>query len=170
MRHWNEVLLTWVRSDNTVWKFICSSELPRIPLITAVFGVVFYQNKIMLTKNKRGRELLGGHIEQGESIRDALIRELSEEGWVKESSIIYQQLFGYRKITSQEPVANRQGGWYPFPDSYIPHFICILDRIPGMFHGHEVEDAAFFSIDEVEQSQDITNDTKVIIHYALGLV
>ncbi|HSW65671.1 MAG TPA: NUDIX hydrolase [Bacillota bacterium] len=104
--------------------------------------------KIVLTKNDRGWEMLGGHIDDGESIEDALIREAQEEG----GFIPHQyKLFGYRKIIPKQPVANRTGGYYPFPVSYIPHYIATAEMPIVGTTGHEVIDSGLFSVAEVKK-------------------
>ncbi len=66
-------------SNGSSWEFDLSENMPDIKLISAVFSVpVYNKNNIALTKTHRGWELPGGHIDKGEKIENALIRETRE--------------------------------------------------------------------------------------------
>lgn len=115
------------------WKFFMTSYLPRPELCTAVFCLALNKdNTIVLTKTKRGWEMLGGHIEAGETIVDALFREAHEEGGYTPRRY---KLFGYREITSSQPIFAPDGRKYPFPKSFIPHFIAKSDLPLEEAHG-----------------------------------
>lgn len=52
--------------------------------VTSVHSYCFYQDKVLLVQVKeRGFNIPGGHIEAGESPKEALHREVYEEGYVK---------------------------------------------------------------------------------------
>jgi 8-oxo-dGTP pyrophosphatase MutT (NUDIX family) len=92
--------------------------------------------------------MLGGHVEPGETVEQALLRECLEEGGFTPENY---QLFGYRKITAKKPVPHNQkeNSFYPFPHGYIPHFISIstlpLEEPTGM----EIIERKAFSFDEL---------------------
>ncbi len=52
---------------------------PNKELISAVFLIAINGSKILAIQNERGWEVPGGHIEQGETHKEALIREVKEE-------------------------------------------------------------------------------------------
>ena len=52
---------------------------PKKELLSAVFLIALDGSKILAIKNERGWEIPGGHIEQGETYEEALIREVEEE-------------------------------------------------------------------------------------------
>jgi 8-oxo-dGTP pyrophosphatase MutT (NUDIX family) len=52
---------------------------PKKELLSAVFLVALEGSKILATRNERGWEIPGGHIEPGETHEEALIREVQEE-------------------------------------------------------------------------------------------
>src|SRR4051812_15383278 len=100
--------------DNISWEFHLSEEVPERSLCTAVYCLAINNadtESIVLARNKRGWEMLGGHPEPGETLEDALIRESLEEGGFYPTNY---QPFGYRKVIAKEAVVNdHHGGTYP---------------------------------------------------------
>lgn len=92
--------------------------------------------------------MLGGHIEPGETVEQALLRECLEEGGFTPESY---QLFGYRKITAKKPVPHNQkeDSFYPFPHGYIPHFISVSTLPLEEPTGLEIIERKAFSFDEL---------------------
>ncbi len=126
---------------NSHWEFYLSSTLPNKKLCTAIFGVPKFQNGILLTKTARGWELPGGHREKGEEVFETLTREIFEEtGFKTQRAIIY----GYRKIIVSKILYRKKGESYPFPISYIPHFLVASDLKLKKTTGKEVLGNGFF--------------------------
>lgn len=54
--------------------------LPERELISSVFLLAIKDTKILAIENERGWDMPGGHLEEGETIREGLVREVEEEG------------------------------------------------------------------------------------------
>jgi 8-oxo-dGTP pyrophosphatase MutT (NUDIX family) len=136
-------------NEDVRWEFYLTDQLPPRELCTAVFCLAIQgDNGVVLTRTKRGWEMLGGHAESGESIEDALFREAHEEGGFTPERY---DLFGYRKIISTKPIISRDGATYPHPVSYIPHYIARSNLPLEEVHGDpdEVLDRDIFSLSEL---------------------
>jgi len=133
------------------WKFYLSNYLPTRRLCSAVFGILQHNQKILLTKTRRGWELPGGHIEEGESIEEALKREMLEEVG---ANINGCRLVGYRKIIASHPIKNRNGKNYPFPVSYIPHYMVITnkDLVPPSGDQGEILGSELFTLTDLRKT------------------
>ena len=66
-------------------------------ILEAVHGFCFYGDSMVVVyaDNKKYWTLPGGHIEDGESIEEAVVREVKEESNMK---VLYQDLIGYQDI------------------------------------------------------------------------
>lgn len=118
---------TW--EDSAPWKFIVSKEKPDSNLCTAAFCVTSHHGALLLIQNrKRGWEIPGGHIDEGEETEQALIREVMEEtGAVIENP----QMFGYKIVLPVSPIPHRdkKGSYYPFPHSFVPYYFAEASEI-----------------------------------------
>ena len=146
----NQPLLTGTWDDNQSWGLYQDSTMPDPALCTAVYclAILPLTNQVVLTRNARGWEMLGGHIEAGETIEEALVRECLEEGgYIPET----YELFGYRKITAKKPVPHSQkaDSFYPFPHGYIPHFIATSAQPLQAHTGLEIYESKAFSFSEL---------------------
>lgn len=123
---------------------------------TAVFAIVENKGKIVLTKTKRNEwEPLGGHIEEGESIEDAMKRECLEEGGVKITNYIR---IGFSEALNTEDILDDDGNIkYPKGSTYIPLYVASSEEKTYKPTGIEVEKAGFFSPSEVEKMKRNSN-------------
>lgn len=93
---------------------IFDSELPPVELITAAFGLVFKEGKLLMTRLRaRGWDIPGGHVESEESPHQTMRREVLEETGAEVG--VYDML-GYQKIAINAPKPERYK--YPYPVSY----------------------------------------------------
>lgn len=145
----NQPILTGRWDDNQSWEFYLDAEPPELLLCTAVYclAVIAHSGNVVLARNHRGWEMLGGHIEPGETVEQALLRECLEEGGYTPDRYT---LFGYRKINSKIPIVHSQrDGYYPFPHGYIPHFVAVSSQPLQKPTGAEIVESREFSPDEL---------------------
>ncbi|KGR83097.1 NUDIX hydrolase [Lysinibacillus boronitolerans] len=96
----NNVKLTW---------------MPRLKLtesliVTSVHAVCFKDGKVLLAQIKnRGFNYPGGHVEIGEKVEEAILRETYEEGYVK-GTIKY---IGSIEVSHKENLSFDSNGKYP---------------------------------------------------------
>jgi 8-oxo-dGTP pyrophosphatase MutT (NUDIX family) len=132
-----------VWDDNLSWEFWLSSYLPPAQWCSAVFCVGLVDHgHVVLTRTRRGWEMLGGHIERGESLKAALRREALEEGGFV---ITRLRLFGFRRVLARHRTAHARRD-YPFPLSYIPHFVATTAHPLARPTGEEVLESRRVSI------------------------
>ncbi|PJC54446.1 MAG: hypothetical protein CO028_02390 [Candidatus Levybacteria bacterium CG_4_9_14_0_2_um_filter_35_21] len=146
-----EFVLTEAKwDDNTPWKFIISKEKPDSNLCTAAFCVTSHRGTLLLIQNrKRGWEIPGGHIDEGEEIEQALIREVMEEtGAVIENP----QMFGYKIVLPVFPIPHRdkKGSYYPFPYSYVPYYHAEASEILDLKLAPDVIGIKFVNFNEAK--------------------
>lgn len=84
------VYLSFVNREN----FIKLNEVP-----TTVHCFPIINNKVLMTKNQRGIDIIGGHIEGEETPEEALKRECNEEGYI---TPIEFDIIGAIKVDNRE--------------------------------------------------------------------
>jgi 8-oxo-dGTP pyrophosphatase MutT (NUDIX family) len=133
--------------EGITWELYETTTLPPKELCTAVMCVAVADNKIVLACSERGWGMLGGHIEDGESLDDALAREALEEGGFV---LDEYQLFAVRKITSEMRVPHpRPGKEYPFPTGYMTYYWATTTQPLAKPTGEEIIESGSFAIDDI---------------------
>lgn len=145
-----KAILTGSWDSNQSWALYKDDKMPDPAFCTAVYclAILPETRQVVLTRNHRGWEMLGGHIETNETIEEALLRECLEEGGFTPETY---RLFGYRRITAKKPVPHNQkeNSFYPFPHGYIPHFIAISTLPLKEPIGAEIIESKAFFFDEL---------------------
>jgi 8-oxo-dGTP pyrophosphatase MutT (NUDIX family) len=134
-------------SENITWELFATSTPPSDALCTAVMGVAIADGKVVLACSERGWGMLGGHIEDAETLHEALVREALEEGGfvVKD-----HKQFAVRKITALKQVDHgRENKAYPFPTSYIVYYWLTTDQPLLPPTGEEIIESGSFTLAEV---------------------
>jgi NADH pyrophosphatase NudC (nudix superfamily) len=137
-------------SESVRWELYHSATIPEPSKCTAAFCVAITQgDRIVLEREERGWGTIGGHIEAGESIEQALVRECLEEGgFIVEDPI----LFGYKKIIATKPVSHPTPGMaYPFPISYVAYYYAANNKELSTPTEQEVLEVKTFTIDEINR-------------------
>jgi 8-oxo-dGTP pyrophosphatase MutT (NUDIX family) len=102
-----------VLSPNEIF-LVLDHRMPPAHLITAVFGLLFFEDKLLMSRLvERGWDIPGGHVKPGETPQEALCRELFEETGASAEDL---ELLGYEKIVVHAPKPRRYR--YPYPVSY----------------------------------------------------
>ena len=118
--------------------FECScNQLPKYPTISpCIITLIHDDDKILLGRSKYFPQnmysTLAGFIEAGESAEEALVREVKEEVNVAVSNITYH--------SSQS---------WPFPSQLMLGYMCKYDAGKIVLNDAELEDAKWFSIDDL---------------------
>ena len=109
---------TW--SSGTSWEFYIVDYLIDESLVTAVMGFAYDDaGRIILTCNHRGWDLPGGHVEIGETVVEALHREMHEEAGIHITS---QKQFACLVIHNVGEKINKATN-KPYPKTgYIPFY------------------------------------------------
>ena len=144
--------------NSMAWEFYLDERMPPRSLCTAVacLALVKGGKELVLARNYRGWEMPGGHIEAGESVEDALLREALEEGgFIPEK----YALFGHRKIIASEAGApDQRRPDYPFPISYIPHFITISNQPLRLATGEEIIESRTLAVEQIDTLEIVASE------------
>lgn len=121
---------------------IILTEIPSpSDLTTSSFAVIFENDGIwMINNQKRGYDIAGGHIEKGETPKQAVNREVKEEGNI---TLKFVKPIGYQKliVKTHKPENYK----YPFPISYMQFFWGELDNISEYVENNECKKPVYFS-------------------------
>jgi ADP-ribose pyrophosphatase YjhB (NUDIX family) len=154
------IVFSGVWGKNDEWDFHLTSELPNLP-VTSVFGVYVENSKIALTKNERGWELPGGHVNTGEEFHTALAREMKEEVGVLVDTAT---LFGHIDIRNQSSTLHDETG------ELYPHNAAILFyTVTGTCTGeHDPKEALGSGLFDLSSPEAKGNRLRQFVDAALG--
>ncbi|MFD0715670.1 NUDIX domain-containing protein [Paenibacillus sp. GCM10027626] len=114
----HHVKLTWLPS----------TTLPDLKYVTSVHGVCILDGKVLLARvASRGFNLPGGHIEEGETPEETLIRECMEEGYVKCDSISF---LGMIRVSHEENPLFDPNGKYPLIGYQLFYRTRVVEYLP----------------------------------------
>ena len=155
--------------NTTFWYFYLGSKLPENAIATTTTGLIIWDNKIVLVKHKnRGWELPGGHIEENESEKDALKRELSEEAGLENMTEV--EMFGFNEIVNPDIEKINKATGKPYPKyAYNPHYLIKTESEPIGCQDGSCDEIGFFNIDSEEIQNSKVRDI-ILIGYAYYLI
>lgn len=126
---------------------VLATHLPPLELISTAFVLAFSEERILQTRLvKRGWDLIGGHIESGESPEEAARREAYEEAGVRLGAL---HLLGYQhlRLLGARPEAYR----YTYPDSYQVFYYAQIISLDDFSPTSEAQERGLFSPAEAEK-------------------
>lgn len=121
--------LHWVDNKNYQVELYYSDELPEPSLCTSAYSLVFKNNLLLQTELKEGErpdrrlDIPGGHIDEGETLEQTVIRETHEETGV---CVYNPRLIAYLKVTCLKP--KPENFKYPYPISYLVYYLCDIEN------------------------------------------
>lgn len=131
----------------TFWYFFVSQTLPKNIISTAVGAIVSWNNQLVVVHTSRGWDLPGGHIESGESLEEALRRELYEEIGVTSFDKI--DLFGYLKIVNPDEKKINKATGVPYPkESLVPFYFVTTYKKPLGCQDGSCSEVRFCDVDD----------------------
>ncbi|MFA7285790.1 MAG: NUDIX domain-containing protein [Candidatus Paceibacterota bacterium] len=155
------------RWANAEWRLFTSGTIPNEDNVTAVFGIPFHTDGLVMIKNhNRGWELPGGHREIGESLKETLAREILEEAGIRhfESS---REPVGYLEIMNDIPKINKATGEdYPNP-AYILFYAVKTEEPLEQFCVDEALDCNIFSLDNLPEIE--SDNLKIYLKHFIPL-
>jgi 8-oxo-dGTP diphosphatase len=136
--------------DSKVYlKFIPAEEYNKMKNVIAssVHGFPIKDDEILFTVNHRGIDIIGGHIEKGESPEMALIRESAEEASIRPISF---KLIGAIEVDNRDnPNAIAQG----YPEKGYQLFYAITTFDTYKFEAtHECTERRYIKASDVAQT------------------
>lgn len=138
--------IPWLPQPNE-GHIVLSAQLPPLELSATAFVLAFSEDCMLQTKLvKRGWDLVGGHIEPGETPEEAARREAYEEASARLGPL---HLLGYQHlhISGPRPAAYR----YAYPDSYQIFYRAQIVSLDGFSATNETQERGLFSPEEAEK-------------------
>jgi 8-oxo-dGTP pyrophosphatase MutT (NUDIX family) len=99
-----------------------NEEAPGADVISAVFLVAFREGRMLAIRNERGWDLPGGHVEPGEDLLAALLREVREEAGAVFTDALPYALLATDRTQSMLVYA---AGAYEMIDQWQPYEDCL---------------------------------------------
>jgi len=134
--------LSWLPQPNESC-IVLSSQLPPRELIATALVLAFDKDRLLQTNLvSRGWDIVGGHIEPGESPEEAARREAYEEAGARLREL---HVLGYQRLRllGPRPASYR----YAYPDSYQVFYWAQIDALDEFIPTAEARERALFAPD-----------------------
>lgn len=129
-----ETTAPYVEGENTLVYDLLEYWRKPVANTTAAFVFGFYKNQLVLARNlKRGIEIAGGHVEPGETVEQAGIREIKEE-----TGAIVKKVRPFVRSTLTCNFEKPEGYKYPFPVSHMEFMIAEIEQMTDKIMENEV--------------------------------
>lgn len=146
-------------------RWIVSEAFPTDAPITASYVLAFREGKILLGRHrKRGWDILGGHLDPGESPEQATRREVYEEAKAVVGKMIP---LGYQEIELFGP--KPEGYKYPHPKSYQTFYIGVVDGVEEFEEEEDMVERRWFSLNDARVEADWMKKNPEFFEAAVGL-
>lgn len=138
----------WFGSNPVLLRFLTPAEFETLenPTVTSAHLFPMDGDDIMLTQNPRGIDIIGGHVEMGESVDEALRREAMEEGYIEIQDV---EIIGYIQVDNS---VNPKAASLPYPlFGYQAFYVC-HNFIPHEFKAeHECSGRIFIPMADIAE-------------------
>jgi 8-oxo-dGTP diphosphatase len=138
--------ISWLPQPNE-GSIVLSSQLPPCEMIATALVLAFDEDRLLQTNLvARGWDIVGGHIELGESPEEAARREAYEEASARLGQL---HLLGYQRLRLLGP---RPGSYrYPYPDSYQVFYWAQIEALDEFVSTAEARERALFGPDDARE-------------------
>ena len=148
-----ETDLPWIEAGSVLETYI-ASEMPPIELCSSAYAFVFKNGAFLQTELREGErpvrqlDIPGGHVDEGETPEEAVIRETFEETGVR---IKVRDLVAYSRVTiTSDCPANYR---YPYPISYILFYEGVVKEETDFKGNEEVHGRVWLLPEEFHRSE-----------------
>jgi 8-oxo-dGTP diphosphatase len=138
--------LSWLPQPNEV-RTVLSTRLPPGELIATALVLAFDGDRLLQTHlAARGWDIVGGHIEPGESPEQAARREAYEEAGARLREL---HVLGYQRmrLLGPRPASYR----YAYPDSYQVFYWAQIEALDEFIPTEEARERALFAPDDARE-------------------
>jgi 8-oxo-dGTP pyrophosphatase MutT (NUDIX family) len=138
--------LSWLPQPNES-RIILSTRLPPGEMIATALVLAFDRDRLLQTNLvARGWDIVGGHIEFGESPEEAARREAYEEAGARLREL---HLLGYQRLRLLGPRPDSYR--YSYPDSYQVFYWAQIEALDVFIPTEEAQERALFSPDAARE-------------------
>ncbi len=138
--------LSWLPQPNE-GRIVLSSQLPPGEMIATALVLAFDRERLLQTHlAARGWDIVGGHIEPGESPEEAARREAYEEAGARLKEL---HVLGYQRLRLLGPRPASYG--YSYPDSYQVFYWAQIEALDEFIPTEEARARALFAPDEARE-------------------
>ena len=138
--------LSWLPQPNEA-RFVLSDSLPPRESTATALVLAFDRGQLLQTRlAARGWDIVGGHLEPGESPEDAARREANEEAGARLGQL---HLLGYQRLRLLGP----RPAWYryAYPDSYQVFYWAHIEALDEFLPTEEALERALFAPDAARE-------------------